>query len=187
MKQFLISFRLIFIMTFFLGLLYPLVVTSLGKILFFNQAQGSLILEKKVVIGSALIGQEFKSEKYFWSRPSANSYNALASGGTNLSPTSKKLQETIQERRKILINAHGDLGNTPSHLLFSSASGLDPHLDLESVLYQIPRVSKTRSISHGQLKNMVESFVEPRQWGFLGEPVVNVFALNRALDKIGNN
>ena len=168
------------------GVVYPLVVTGIAQVLFPFQANGSLIVKDGKVLGSALIGQPFDDPKYFWGRPSATSpfgYNAAASSGSNLSPTNPDLVKAVQGRVEALRAA--DPGNTapvPVDLVTASGSGLDPHISPAAALYQAPRVARERKFSLETVRTLVERHTEGRFWGLLGEPRVNVLALNLALD-----
>jgi len=170
------------------GLIYPFVVTGVAQVVFPRQANGSLIVKDGQVVGSALIGQPFDDPKYFWGRLSATSpfpYNAAASGGSNLGPTNKALMDEVKARIDALHTA--DPGNTapiPVDLVTSSGSGLDPHISIAAALYQVPRVARARGLSQDTVHAMVDRFTQGRQFGFLGEPRVNVLLLNRALDMV---
>ena len=172
--------------TLLTGLIYPLTVTGLAQLLFPLQANGSLIEQDGEVIGSELIGQYFTDPKYFWGRPSATApvpYNAAASAGSNLALTNPALKQMVIARIAALHSA--DPGNTapiPIDLVTTSASGLDPHISVAAALYQVPRVARERGLDENQVRRLVEQSVEGRQFGFLGEPRINVLRLNLALD-----
>jgi len=168
------------------GIVYPVVVTGIAQVIFPRQANGSLIMKDGKVVGSALIGQPFDDPKYFWGRPSATSpfaYNAGASTGSNQGPTNPDLKKAVQGRIDALKAADpGNAAPIPVDLVTASGSGLDPHISPAAALYQVRRVAKARSLSEDALRNLVEQHVEGRQFGFLGEPRVNVLRLNLALD-----
>ncbi len=187
---------LLLALTVITGLFYPLAMTGIAGVIFPSQAQGSLIEKDGKVIGSALIGQAFTEARYFQGRPSATTgpdpqdstkttsapYNASNSMGSNLGPTSKALVERVTgdvDKAK----AENPAASVPVDLVTTSASGLDPHISPESALFQVPRVAKARNISEDQLRRLVEQHTEGRLAGLLGEPRVNVLALNLALDK----
>lgn len=170
------------------GLLYPVSVTALAQVIFPYQANGSLILsDSGQVIGSELIGQSFTGPHYFWSRPSGTPlfpYNASASAGANLAPTNKNLIERIQERTAALRAADPNNNSPiPVDLVTASGSGLDPHISLAAALYQVSRVAAARAVSEETVRQLVWHYAEDRQFRFLGEPRVNVLALNLALDR----
>ena len=172
--------------TLITGVVYPLVVTAIARVAFPHQAGGSLIVKDGTVIGSRLIGQPFDDPRYFWGRPSATSphpYNAAASAASNLGPTNPALTTAVKARVDALSAA--DPGNTapvPVDLVTASASGLDPHISPAAALYQVRRVANARKVDEARVRDLVARHTEGRSFGFLGEPRVNVLALNLALD-----
>ncbi|MBU6461672.1 MAG: K(+)-transporting ATPase subunit C [Bradyrhizobium sp.] len=186
---------LLLALTLITGLAYPLAITGIAGAVFPKQAAGSLIEKDGKVIGSALIGQEFKSDKYFHGRPSATTtadpndaaktvpapYNAANSGGSNLGPTSKALNDRIKEDVDKL-KAENPSMPIPVDLVTTSASGLDPDISPEAALFQVPRIAKARNMAEDQVRQLVADKTEGRFAGVLGEPRVNVLALNLALD-----
>jgi K+-transporting ATPase ATPase C chain len=197
MKLILQSIRQLLLWSVVTGILYPLVMTVAFQAVFPKQANGSLVLRDGKVVGSALIAQQFSGPKYFWPRPSAgnsspvagapNAYATVPSGASNLGPTSAALQGNVQGFAKALRDAHHLAADAPvpADLVFTSASGLDPEISPEAARFQIARVAAARGVSVDQVTALVEKFVQPRQWGFLGEPRVNVLLLNLALDRAG--
>ena len=183
-KDLLTSVLIILVSTVGLGVLYPLAVWGVSQAIFPHQANGSLILQDGKTIGSELIGQTFTSPGYFHSRPSAagNGYDAAASSGSNLGPTSEKLIDRIKTDTESL-QAENPVQKIPADLVTTSASGLDPHISPAAAEFQIPRVAKERGMSETDLRTIVTLMTEGRQLGFLGEPRVNVLLLNLALDK----
>lgn len=187
---------ILLLLTAITGLVYPLTITGVAGVLFPYQAQGSLIEKDGKTVGSALIGQEFKEDKYFHGRPSATvapdpadssktvpaPYNAANSGGSNLGPTSKALADRVKEDVDKL-KAENPSMPVPIDLVTTTASGLDPHISPDAALFQVPRVAKARNLPEERVRKLVLDNVEGRLAGFLGEPRVNVLALNLALDK----
>ncbi|MCX6834970.1 MAG: potassium-transporting ATPase subunit KdpC [candidate division Zixibacteria bacterium] len=184
MKTVWISIRVFAVLSILTGLIYPLMMTGVAQVLFPHQAKGSLIIEHGLTSGSALIGQAFTSNKYFWPRPSAVAYNPLPSGGTNLGPTAVSLRDSVVARAA---RFGAPIIAVPSDLLEASGSGLDPHISPEAALFQIDRILDARGrtlAGHSDLANLVVSHTEPPQFGLLGEPRVNVLELNLALDSL---
>jgi K+-transporting ATPase ATPase C chain len=176
------------LLTVLTGFIYPVIVTGIAQLLFPHQANGSVILRDGKPVGSELIGQPFDDPKYFWSRPSATSpfpYNAAASSGSNLGPTNPDLLKAVAERAETLKKANpGQTAPVPVDLVTASGSGLDPHITPAAALYQVPRVAKTRRIPEDRLRQFVAEHIQERTFGVLGEPGVNVLALNVALDSL---
>lgn len=187
---------LLLVLTAITGVAYPLAMTGIASAIFPAQAQGSLVERDGKVVGSALIGQEFKEDKYFHGRPSATlapdpndstktvsaPYNAANSGGSNLGPTSKALADRLKEDVDKL-KAENPSAAVPVDLVTTSASGLDPDISPEAAEFQVPRVAKARNMPQDTVKQIVAANVQGRLLGLLGEPRVNVLALNLALDR----
>jgi K+-transporting ATPase ATPase C chain len=181
------AFRITLFMTILTGLIYPGVVTGICQILFPKRANGSLVVDDGKLVGSALIGQNFTRREYFHPRPSAagnDGYDGSASNASNYGPTNQKLIDRVKlDTEKFRQDNPGYEGPIPADLLTTSASGLDPHISPASALAQAPRVADARSISIDQLKQLIEAHTESREWGFLGEPRVNVLLLNLDLNQ----
>jgi potassium-transporting ATPase KdpC subunit len=184
-------------LTLITGLIYPLAITGIASIVFPHRAEGSLLQRDGKVVGSALIGQEFTSDKYFHGRPSATTapdpkdstktisapYNAANSGGSNLAPSNKALIDRVQGDLDTL-HKENPAAAVPSDLVTTSASGLDPEISPDAAYFQIPRVAKARNMTEDRLRKLVSDQIEDRFLGLLGEPRVNVLKLNLALDQL---
>jgi potassium-transporting ATPase KdpC subunit len=182
-------------LTLITGLLYPLAITGVAQMLFPTQANGTLVQKAGTVVGSALIGQAFNDDEYFHGRPSATNapdpkdatktveapYNAANSMGANLGPTNKALIDRVKGDVDKL-KAENAKAPVPIDLVTTSGSGLDPNVSPEAAFFQLPRIAKARNMSEDRLRQLVEQHIEGRTFGFLGEPRVNVLALNLALD-----
>ena len=186
MKQLIIAVRVTLVFAVLTGVAYPLLVTGLARAIFPHQADGSLIQPGGKTVGSELIGQSFSAPKYFHSRPSAagNGYDPLASGGSNFGPTSAKLQDRvkvdIERLRKQNPNA---VGEVPVELVTTSGSGLDPHISPSAAVWQVPRVAAARGVGAARIQASLDEAGSGRDFGFLGDPTVNVLELNLALDR----
>ncbi|MFN0111460.1 MAG: potassium-transporting ATPase subunit KdpC [Blastocatellia bacterium] len=186
MKNFVTAILMTAVTTILLGLVYPLVVTGLAQVMFKDKANGQLIERNGQLVGSRIIGQPFSSPGYFRSRPSAAGavgYDAGASSGSNLGPTSKKLIDRVKADTEKL-QAENPGKPVPVDLATTSASGLDPHISPAGAEFQVPRVARERGMNEDQMRRIVAEFTEGRQFGLLGEPRVNVLLLNLKLDEI---
>jgi len=171
--------------------IYPLVVFGIGQALFHDKANGSLIVDSTgTVRGSKLLGQGFTAEKYFHPRPSSagNGYDAANSSGSNLGPTSQKLNDAIKDRVATYRTENGlkDSDPVPADAVTASGSGLDPHISIRNAELQIPRVAKARGLDADKVRALVKQYTDSADLGFLGEPGVNVLQLNLALDRASN-
>src|ERR1039457_5179891 len=173
------------------GVAYPLIITVIAQLAFKDQANGSLVTGGGKIVGSAWMAQQFQGTNYFWPRPSACGYGTGATGlaassGSNLGPTSGTLQTNVINNTAAFISGNNLPTNTlvPADMVFASASGLDPHISPEAARLQIARVAAARGLSPDKVTALVDKFKEGSQWGFLGEPRVNVFLLNIALDEM---
>jgi K+-transporting ATPase ATPase C chain len=180
------AISLLVLMTVLLGIVYPLVITGVAKLVFPRQAEGSLIFKDGRLIGSTLIGQSFSDPKYFWGRPSATSpqpYNGLASSGSNLGPLNPALLDAVKANAKALHDA--DPNNRrpiPVDLVSASASGLDPEISPAAAQYQAARVARARNLPLEQVEALIRAHEQGRLIGFIGEPRINVLEVNLALD-----
>lgn len=183
-KNFITAILMTIVTTVLLGLIFPLVVTGIAQVIFPSNADGQLIMRNNQVVGSKIIGQPFSSPGYFRSRPSAAGaigYDAGASSGSNLGPTNKKLIDRVKADVEKL-QAENPGKPVPVDLVTTSGSGLDPHISPAGAEFQVPRVARERSISEDEVRRVVQAHTSGRQFGFLGEPVVNVLELNLELD-----
>jgi len=175
------------LLTVVTGVVYPLVCTGVGMLLFPEAAKGSIVSLRGKAIGSTLIGQSFQQPEYFWGRPSATApmaNNGMASGGSNFGPLNPALLDAVKARTLALRAADpGNQAPVPVDLVTASGSGLDPDISPAAALYQVPRIARVRHLREAKVRQLVLAQVEPRQWGLFGEARVNVLLLNLALDR----
>jgi potassium-transporting ATPase KdpC subunit len=188
MRSLAVAFKMTIVLTVLTGLLYPLAMTGIAHVVFPAQAQGSLVISNGQVVGSSLIGQRFVTPGYFDDRPSAagdKGYDASASSGSNLGPTNKALIEAVRSRLKGVIEENPGISpeQVPIDLVTTSGSGLDPEISPAAAELQVARVAKARGLSEEQVRKLVEQSTRGRWMGIVGEPGVNVLALNLALDE----
>ncbi len=187
--QVIIALKFLLIMTVLTGIIYPFVMTGIAQVSFPSKANGSLIIKDGKIVGSELLGQKFDSSIYFWSRPSAVNYNPIPSGASNYGQTSDTLRKLVNARREIFAKANSIADNSmvPKEMIFSSGSGLDPHISPESALMQVDRIVKARNLIENQKKTLLSEIkaisLKP-QFYVLGEPRINVLQLNLILDNI---
>lgn len=183
-----IAIRMALITVLIFGIIYPLLMTGLAQVVFNRQANGSLIRRGDTVIGSELIGQQFNGPEYFHPRPSAagSGYDATASGGSNLGPTSKTLADTIRSRAELELKQNPGLspGQVPADMVTASASGLDPDISVANAYAQAARIAHSRGISEANVKALIKNHITGRSLGFLGEPRINVLSINMALNAL---
>ncbi|PAW78035.1 MAG: potassium-transporting ATPase subunit C [Verrucomicrobia bacterium Tous-C9LFEB] len=189
MKIILQSIRLLFVLTVLTGILYPLVVTFFAHVAWSEKAEGSLIIANKRAVGSELLAQKTEDNRYFWPRPSAADYATIASGASNLGPSSTALKKAVEERTQKWREANELSAETPvpSDIQFASGSGLDPHISPLAAAQQIQRVAAARNLSlenRAKLTTLVKDSVEGPQWQIFGESRVNVLKLNLAMDRL---
>lgn len=190
--QTILALKFLLLLTILTGLIYPLVMTGTAQLIFHSKANGSLITKDGRVTGSELIGQNFDSTIYFWSRPSAIGYNPIPSGATNYGPTSDTLRKLVAGRRMHFakMNSISDESSIPKEMIFASGSGLDPHISPDAALLQVERICKARHFNDSQKQRLLQSIkklTEKPQFLILGEPHINVLILNLELNAIEEN
>lgn len=185
LKLILQSIRQTIVWTVITGIAYPLLITAIAQAAFKDQANGSLLMRDGKLVGSSLLAQQFTGPTYFWPRPSAGTYATVPSGASNLGPTSAALQTNVANNLKALRDSSKLPADAPvpADLVFTSASGLDPHISPEGARFQVARVAAARGVPGEKVGELVEKFVEPPQWGVFGQARVNVLMLNLALDQ----
>jgi K+-transporting ATPase ATPase C chain len=183
-----VALRMMILAIVLTGIIYPLFITGVAQLIFPHKANGSMVTVNGSVVGSSLIGQQLTEAKYFWPRPSAagSGYDAMASGGSNLGPTSKTLIDRIRKDVASLIKADPGLtfGHVPVDMVTTSGSGLDPDITPANAYAQVARVAAARGLTEAAVRNLVKRHVAGRQFGVLGEPHVDVLLLNIALDQL---
>ncbi len=187
--QLIIALKFLLVMTVLTGIVYPLFMTGLAQLCFHNKANGSLVMKDGKIVGSELIAQKFDSSIYFWSRPSAIDYNPVPSGASNFGPTSDKLKKQVIQRQTLFAakNSITDITAIPKEMIFASGSGLDPHISPEAALCQLERVAIARNFNTAQkqkIQQLITDMKEGPQYFLFGEPRINVFKLNLAVDNI---
>jgi K+-transporting ATPase ATPase C chain len=191
-RQIFTGIKLLFVFTLLTGLFYPIIITFFAQLVYPYKALGSFKENKGLIVGSELIAQKFTGSQYFWPRPSAINYQPMPSGATNLSQTSSILKNEYDKRKTIFIhmNSLDSTSSIPKEMLFSSASGVDPHISPEAAYLQAGRIVKERYFNAEQeikLNKLIETLIEKPQLGFLGKRIINVFILNLELDKIAQS
>jgi potassium-transporting ATPase KdpC subunit len=184
--QIIISIKILLVFTVLTGIIYPLIITGIAQLTFPTYANGSLVIKDKQIIGSEIIGQNFSGDKYFWPRPSAVNYNPLPSGGSNYGMTSQVLKDkSFENRLSFTIKNKLAIGTIlPGEMIYSSASGLDPHISVDAAKLQVSRISRERNMDKNQILQLIAKLKENRQFYILGEERVNVLLLNIELDKL---
>jgi len=189
MRSTVIAIKMTIVLTVLTGIVYPLAMVGVARVVFPAQAEGSVIYRNGVPIGSSLMGQNFKSPGYFHSRPSAagdKGYDATSSSGSNLGPTNKSFIDSVKQRLKVVLGENPGIppSQVPVDMVTASGSGLDPEISPAAAEIQVERVAKARAVSEEAVRTLVRSYTRPRWAGFLGEPGVNVLELNLALDGV---
>ena len=187
--QMIIALKFLLVMTILTGIIYPLLITGVAQLFFPGNANGSMVVRNGKIVGSALIGQKFDSTIYFWSRPSAIGYNPVPSGASNYGPTSGTLKKLVKARTLQFMtgNSITDMHSVPVEMIFASGSGLDPHISPEAVFLQADRVVRARNFNETQKQKvmlLIKNMTEQPQFSLFGEPRINVFELNLAIDQI---
>ena len=187
--QMIIALKFLLVMTLLTGIIYPLLITGIAQLFFPRNANGSMVVRDGKIVGSELIGQKFDSTIYFWSRPSAIGYNPVPSGASNYGPTSDTLKKLVKARTLHFMNANSITGmhSVPVEMIFASGSGLDPHISPEAASLQADRVVHARNYNETQKQQvmlLIKNMTEQPQFSLFGEPRINVFELNLAIDQI---